>query len=152
MNCQKFEPLLIAYTDGRATDGERAEVDRHLLACAACRERVEGFARVWSVLEEAPVPQVSEAFDARLRARLAAEPRNAWLAWLPAPRFAFATAALLLLSVWIGREPATAPEDIAAQTVSAEAESRAVKDLQTLEDLDVLIKFEALAELPSTKM
>ena len=39
MNCQKFEPLLIAYADGRAADAERAEVDRHLLACAACREK-----------------------------------------------------------------------------------------------------------------
>lgn len=152
MNCEKFEPLLIAYTDGRAADAERAEVDRHLLACAACRERVEGFAHVWNVLDEAPAPQISEAFDARLRARIAAEPRATWLAWLPAPRFAFATVALLLLSVWVGRQPVVAPDDASTQAVTAEAESRAVKDLQTLEDLDVLVKFEALSELPSTKM
>jgi anti-sigma factor RsiW len=152
MNCQRYEALLVAYMDGRVTEAERVEVDRHLLACGECRARVAEFGRLWNLLEEAPAPQVSPAFDARLRARIASEPQRTWFSWLPAPRMAFATALLLLLSVWVGTRP-QAPPDTATQSAGVRMEEeRAVKDLQSLEDLDVLVNFEALGELPNTKM
>lgn len=146
MNCQRYENLLVAYMDGRATDAERIDVDRHLLACSACRTRVEEFRNLWTVLDETPAPQVSPAFDARLRVRIAAEPQPSWFSWLPAPRMAMATALLLVLSVWVGTHPATTDE----VTLTADEEARAAKDLQVLEDLNVLANFEALSELPRT--
>jgi len=148
MNCERLEHSLVAYMDGRATEAERIEVDRHLLACAACRTRVEEFSQVWKTLADAPAPQVSSAFDARLRARIAAEPPRGWLAWLPAPRLALAAALLLLLSVWVGGDRAIDPNVAMNPGPATEEDVRAVKDLQTLEDLDVLANFEALAELP----
>lgn len=153
MNCKRYESLLIAYMDGRATEAESIEVDRHLLACGECRVRVAEYGRLWNVLEEAPTLRISPAFDARLRARIATEPQRTWLSWLPAPRVAFAAAMLLMLSAWVGTGP-PAPVDTAAPLNAArgEEEARAVKDLQSLEDLDVLVNFEALSELPKAKM
>ncbi|MBI3405540.1 MAG: zf-HC2 domain-containing protein [Acidobacteria bacterium] len=151
MNCERFEPLMIAYMDGRATDAERVEVDRHLLACAACRTRVEEFGRTWNALDEAPTPRVFSAFDARLRARIAAEPQRTWFSWLPAPRLAFSAALLVVLAVWVGSRPEVALQDTALNVVIAEEQVRAVKGEQVLEDLDVLANFEALAELPPAK-
>lgn len=148
MNCEKFENLLVAYMDGRATEADRRDVELHLVACSACRTRTEEFGRMWSALDEAPAPQVSPAFEARLRAHIAAEPQRTWLAWFPAPRFAFSAALLLMLSVWVGNRPAI---DVPLETVAVEDDSRSSRDLQVLEDLDVLVNFEALSELPSIK-
>jgi len=150
MNCEKYSELLVSYMDGRAAAAQRAEVDRHLLACAECRTRVAEFRGVWTALDAAPAPELSSAFDARLRARMAAEPQRTWFSWLPAPRLAFAAALLLLLSVWVGVERAPAPDVAANAPVTSEEDARAVKDLQRLEDLDVLANFEALSELPRT--
>ena len=149
MNCERYETQLLAYLDGRATEAQRHEVDLHLLACAACRTRVEEYGRLWNVLDEAPAVEPSLHFDARLRQRIAAEPRRTWLSWLPAPRFAFAAAALLVLSVWISSMPSAPVVDQAA--ARTEEEFQMIKDLPVLEDYDVLANFEALSELPPVK-
>src|SRR6266851_3014607 len=108
MNCTKIETKLMAYVDGLASGEERREVDAHLEACAICRQRVEGFRSVSSLLDELPLVEPSEAFDVRVRARVAAEPQpRGWLDWLaPSPRVAFAAALLLALTVWMSSLPA----------------------------------------------
>jgi anti-sigma factor RsiW len=148
MNCRKHEGLLVSYMDGRASAAERVEVDRHLLACAACRARVEEFGRLWNVLADAPALPLSSAFDARLLNRIAGEPQPSWRDWLPAPRLAFAAGLLLLLSVWVGNGPA--PLQPGMVQMHLEDEIRAGKDLQALEDLDVLANFETL-EVPAVQ-
>jgi len=148
MNCQRIETLLIAYLDGKARESERRDVELHLAACAACRTRAEEFRRLWSVLDEAPLHEPSPAFDARLRERIAAEPKPGWLAWLvPSPRWALAISLLVVLSVWISSlPPATPPAGQAA--LQSEEEFKMIKDLEVLEDYDVLANFEPLSELP----
>jgi anti-sigma factor RsiW len=144
MNCENIAGEWIAYMDGRASAAERRTVEQHAEMCAECRERVDQFRRLWSVLEEAPVMAPSLGFDARLRQRVAAEPRKRfWEGLLPAPRLAFAMCMLLVMSAWIARLPVdvTAP----AQT---EEEFHMIKDLRVLENYDVLSNFEALSELP----
>ncbi len=150
MSCEKYHDLLIAYMDGRAADEQRADVDRHLLACSSCRTRMEEYRRVWVTLDQEPAPEISPAFDARLRARIAAEPKPSWLDWLPAPRMAFAASLLLALSIWVGSGSKPQTDMAMNPNMTPEEELRAVKDLQRLEDLDVLVNFEALAELPPT--
>lgn len=145
MNCTKLETILIPYLDGRASERERHEVDLHLIACSACRTRVEEFRRVSALLDEAPVVQPSLAFDARLRQRLAAEPVPGLFGWLaPLRRPALAFAMLAVFSVWIGMLP-TNPE---IRMVQSEEDFRMIRDLSVLEDYDVLANFEALSELP----
>ena len=151
MNCERYETRLIAYMDGRATDAERSAVELHLVACSECRARVEEFGRLWSVLDEAPAHEVSPAFDARLRARMAAEPRPSLLGWLPPPpRLALAMSLLLVLGVWVGTSQpvvAPAPNEIAR----SDEEFKMIKDLPVLEDFDVVANFEALSEAPPTQ-
>ena len=148
MNCERIEKQLIAYMDGRATAAERSEVEAHLADCGACRTRAEEFRLLWGVLDEAPQAETSPAFDARLRARIAAEPpRQSLWAWLvPSPRLALAVSLLLVLSVWISSVPAPGPA--VAEVAQSEAEFKMIKDLPVLEDYDVLANFEALSELP----
>ncbi len=144
MNCERFETRLLAYMDGRATDAERGEVELHLVACSECRARVEEFRRLWGVLDETPAHEVSPAFDARLRARIAAEPRVSLLGWLlPQPRLALAMSLLLAMGVWISMLPPAQNE-----VARAEEEFKMINDLPVLEDLDVLANFEALSEVP----
>ena len=103
MSCERLETRLIAYLDGRASGAERREVEAHLAACRACRTRAEDFRLLWGVLDEVPMQEPSPTFDARLRARIDAEPpRPSLWAWLtPSARLAFAVSLLLLLSVYI---------------------------------------------------
>ncbi|HEV7966409.1 MAG TPA: zf-HC2 domain-containing protein [Candidatus Acidoferrales bacterium] len=154
--CAAMEGKWIAYLDGRARPAERYAVEEHLGVCAACRSRVEGFHAVWSALDGLPEISPSPAFDACLRARIAAEraPRSFW-DWLPSPRLAFAVAALMVLSVWLSSEPGvTTNPTIASQAtpsgvapVATESDFGMIRDLPVLENYDVISKFDALSEL-----
>ncbi|HKW89647.1 MAG TPA: zf-HC2 domain-containing protein [Candidatus Acidoferrales bacterium] len=147
MNCEKISGALIAYLDGHASAAERRDVEAHLKACAACRERAEEFRRLWQAMDEAPAIEPSLGFDARLRQRLAAEPqRKAWGWLLPSPRLSLAVAMLAILSVWIAhRQPVVAP------VPDSEAQFRMIKDLGVLENYDVLKNFEPLSDLPAAQ-
>jgi len=141
MNCKEMEAKLVSYTDGRATEAERTAVERHIESCAACRARVAEFRSVWSVLNDAPVPQSSPSFDARLRQRIAAEPRRSLFGWLvPSPRLALATVTLMLLSIWVATKPPEVPPgggDVAKQVE------------EDLQDYDMLADFDAISALPA---
>ena len=144
MSCEKMESRILAYVDGRLKESERPDVEKHVAACAPCRRRVEEFRAVSGLLEELPVFEPSPAFDARVRALVAAEPvKSNWWAWLRVPpRVAFAASALLVASLLFGYrsrmvEPVVHVDD-----------AQMMQDLPVLEDHDVLTNFEPLKELP----
>jgi anti-sigma factor RsiW len=141
-----MESRILSYLDGRLKESERAEVQKHLDGCAACRVRATEFSAVNDLLDELPIIEPSPAFDVRVRARIAAEPvRQSWWAWLrPSPRIAFAASALLLATVWLGYGSRNAPPPISP----AEADAAIMQDLPVLEDHDTLTNFEPLKELP----
>lgn len=153
MNCRKMENWILPHLDGRLKARELRKAEAHLAACAACRQRVEEFRAVSGLLDEMPKIMPSPFFDARLQARIAAEPaRKTWWAWLaPAPRVAFAASLLALLCVWT----ASRPQDIdsyphyATAYMRSDDQLRMVRDLPVLEDYDVLENFEPLADLSS---
>ena len=148
MKCEQMEHRLIAYLDERANPAERREVEAHLAVCGPCRSRAEEFRALWGVLDEVPTEVPTPDFDARVRARIAREPRPSAFWWLlPSPRLAFAASLLLLLSVWISSLP-PAIHSTPAIPPSSEAEFKMIKDLPVLEDYDVLANFDALSELP----
>ena len=104
------EEDFIQYLDGRLNEAARAELDRHLAACADCRGRVDELRGVMGVLGEWQAAGPSPRFDAALRARLAEEPASAppWFAWRPAYAAGLAAAAVLVLGVYLW--PPTAPD------------------------------------------
>jgi anti-sigma factor RsiW len=145
----EMENKLVEYLDGRARPAERRAVEQHLAGCSACSARAEDFRLLWGAIEDLPLISPSPAFDASLRARIAAEPapRSFW-AWLPAPRLAFATAALVAMSVWMASVPRVVNNEAAMSRVPAEADFSMIRDLPVLENYDVVSKFDVLSELP----
>jgi anti-sigma factor RsiW len=140
-----MEGRLVAYLDGRAKDSDRRAVESHLVDCAACRARVEGFQGVWNMLGELPVHEPSPAFDARMRARLATEPvrQGFWTGILPSPRFALAVTVLAVVCVWVSSRPIATPAP-----VSTEADFRMIQDLPVLENYDFLSSFDVSQPAP----
>src|SRR5262249_46001648 len=79
MNClskNKDGPdILLDYLAGTLDATTSAELERHAQKCADCR----GLVGAWNTLEVArEVPEVSSGFDARLLAKVAAEPERSW--------------------------------------------------------------------------
>lgn len=153
MKCEDISKHLIAYLDMRMDSAERREVEAHLAGCSACRTRAEEFRSVGKMLGELPAIESSFGFDARVRQRVAAEPRSSWFAWFaPQARLALSAAMLVALTVWIAKMPAShhgTPSPIAAN-VSSDQDFDAIKDLGVLENYEVLTKFDALSEAAAT--
>src|SRR6266404_7366930 len=107
MSCGRMEKQMLPYVDGRLKVSEQRAVEAHLADCAACRVRVNEFRAVAGLLDELPQIEPSGAFDARVRARVAAEPvkQSWWAVFAPSPRAAFAASLLLLATIWIGSRP-----------------------------------------------
>jgi anti-sigma factor RsiW len=148
MSCSRMEKQMMPFVDGRLKIGEQREVEAHLAACPACQLRVNEFRAVSGLLDELPQIEPSPAFDARVRARVAAEPvkQNWWAVFAPSPRAALAASMLLLATIWIGSRP-TAPGDH-SQNVAANPANIDPNDLPVLENYDILANFEPLTDLP----
>ena len=153
MKCEQMESQLIAYLDDRASLRERREVDQHLATCAACRARVEEFRGVWRVLETTPAPEPSASFDAKLRQRIAAEPpTGVWsrmAVLLPQPRLALASLMLIAVGFWAAtatRPQLPAPGAGSPVALSEDQNFRMIKNMQVLENYEVLKDLNALNE------
>jgi anti-sigma factor RsiW len=147
MSCERMESQILAYMDGRLKDSERAEAEKHFAACPACRVRADEFRSVSDLLGELPMVEPTQAFDVRVRARVAAEPvKQSWWAWLrPAPRITFAASALLLAMLWVGyRSQPVVPLPINPE----DADASMMQDISVMEDHDSLANFEPLKQLP----
>ena len=149
MSCSRMEKQMLPYVDGRLKAGEQREVETHLAACAACRVRVNEFRAVSGLLDELPQIEPSGAFDARVRARVAAEPvkQSWWAVFAPSPRAAFAASMLLLATIWVGSRPA-ATNSVDSPNVAVNPSNINPSDLPVLENYDILANFEPLEDLP----
>jgi len=149
MSCERMESRILGYVDGRLKASYTREVETHLETCATCRLRVNEFRAVSGLLDELPMMEPSPAFDARVRARVAAEPvKQSWWAWLaPSPRVVFAAVMLVASIAYVGTRPRQPAVQDAANTTVAAPEAIA-NDMPVLENYDVLANFEALTDLP----
>lgn len=158
--CAALESKFVEYLDGRARPSDRHAVEEHLSGCASCRLRADEFRALSSVLDDFPAISPSPAFDASLRARIAAEPaRRSFWNLMPSPRLAFAVTALVAMSVWLSSVPRVPTHPTVMShaiqsieehkvTVTAESDFGMIRDLPVLENFDVVSKFDALSELP----
>jgi anti-sigma factor RsiW len=149
MSCSRMEKQMLPYVDGRLKVSEQRAVEAHLADCSSCRVRVSEFRAVSGLLDELPQIEPSGAFDARVRARVAAEPvkQSWWAVFAPSPRAALAASMLLLATIWIGSRPGpTVPGN--SQNVVVNPANIDPNDLPVLENFDVLANFEPLEALP----
>ncbi len=149
MSCSRMEKQMMPYVDGRLKASEQREVEAHLAVCPACRLRVNEFRAVSGLLDELPQIEPSSAFDARVRARVAAEPvrRSWWAVSAPSPRAAFAASMLLLATIWVGSRSSNV-KTTDDSTNGAAAQTINPNDLPVLENYDILANFEPLTDLP----
>lgn len=148
MSCSRMEKQIFPYVDGRLKAGEIRDVEAHLESCAACRLRVNEFRAVSGLLDELPQIEPSGAFDARVRARVAAEPvkQSWWAIFMPSPRAAFAASMLLLASIWVGTHNLN--QTNTANNGTPQVQGIDPNDLSVLENYDILANFEPLTDLP----
>ena len=148
MSCSRMEKQMMPFVDGRLKASEQREVEAHLATCAACRMRVNEFRAVSGLLDELPQIEPSGAFDARVRARVAAEPvkQSWWAVFAPSPRAAFAASVLLLATIWVGSRPSNVNTGNGGSNDPVAAVDP--NDLPVLENYDILANFEPLTELP----
>ena len=114
------EELLDARLDGRLSDPERAELERHLAGCARCRRRLEALAEARRVVrEELPDEAPAADLEARILAALDREDAGAPASG-PAPArrsgpgWMLPLAAVLVIGVvaaaiWLGRSRPSPP-------------------------------------------
>jgi anti-sigma factor RsiW len=118
MKCEDVAKQMIPYLDGRSKEADRTAVDQHLAGCAECRARSQELFTLWKTMDELPAVAPSFGFDARMRQRIAAEPRRSWFtAFIPQPRLALSAAMLIVLSVWVVKMPASHPVSTPVSTV-----------------------------------
>lgn len=75
MDCSEAQPLLAAYALGVLEGRDKSNVEKHVWACSACREELEGDQRVVARLPSLVAPAMPPAaLKARLMARAGASP------------------------------------------------------------------------------
>jgi anti-sigma factor RsiW len=139
------ESLLLEYCAGRLDPGAAAALERHMEACAACRDFQRRQALVWSALGEWEAALVSAGFDRRLRARIDADAPARWwsrltaqLRWNPAIPLAAACLTLAALALFD-----VSPEAPLTVVPSAQVEMVQMDQAErTLEDLEMLRQFD----------
>ena len=148
MSCSRMEKQMLPFVDGRLKVNEQREVEAHLAGCAACRVRVNEFRAVSGLLDELPQIEPSGAFDARVRARVEAEPvkQSWWAVFAPSPRAAFAASLLLLATIWIGSRPGNV--NVPNGGPNGPTALIDPNNLPVLENYDILANFEPLEDLP----
>jgi anti-sigma factor RsiW/streptogramin lyase len=118
LSCDTVLELLSATFDDQASAPDRAVAERHLTACAACRDEVQTWGNVGYLLKTLPAGRPSARVDEAI-ARLSNPPRRVGRPALPGlgARLAIAGAAMLAviigglpLAQTPGSRPALAPE------------------------------------------
>lgn len=140
-NCQRWEPLLARAADDALESDDRAALEHHLSACAACRDALAVQRSMRGLLRSRPPMYASAAFTRDVMAML--EHEASWLdrldfrqwTWRLAP-----VAAALLVALWAvgpsGDAAATGMEN--TETVDADAPVSSVLWDESVSDISLL--------------
>ncbi len=110
MKCEEVSRELIEHLNHRADSAQRRDVEDIWRAARLAEKRAEEFHGIWNVMDELPAVEPSFGFDARVRQRVAAEPRRKWFElFVPQPRLALAVGLLIALLVLVMKLPLKNP-------------------------------------------
>lgn len=110
---------LSAYHDGELDAARRAEIDRHLLECAACLAQLSELQLLSGMFASAPMPALSEAGFRRVHAKVDSAMEQGIIR-LARVLSAVAACIVLIGSFWLTRvreQPSAAPPWIMPQNV-----------------------------------
>lgn len=148
MKCEEVSKELVEHLNQRADSAQRRELEEHLAGCTACRKRAEELRGIWNVMDELPAIEPSFGFDARVRQRVAAEPRRRWFElFVLQPRLALSIGLLIALMVLVVKLPLKNPGTAVTTTATQQEDFNAIKNLGVLENYDVVTKMDVLSEL-----
>jgi len=151
MNCPLEagnEGVLLDYAAGKLKAGGRAQMDRHMESCSACKQFAGAQATVWQALDNWEPAEVSMDFDRRLYARI--EQDVSWWTRLMRPLNPLfrhsvpiaATAGVIIMAGLLLNRPSAVP---AVPPQSAQVESLQADQLQrALDDMEMLRQFNQL--------
>ena len=133
MNCAEIESLICEYVDGTLTAAQRAEVERHLAACAPCTALASDAAAAVAFMERAAEVEPPPALITRMLFDAPWQKRRS--GWLPKifnsvmqPRFALSMAMTILsFSMLFGQFRQLRPADLQPAKVWAGIEDRAYR-------------------------
>jgi anti-sigma factor RsiW len=135
--------LIIAYAARTLDAAKEAAFERHLKACASCREMAAAQRTVWSALDELTPLPVSSNFDAKLYQRIAEEQQYTWWqrlfradwSWRPAMPVAAACAVLIVAMLVNNSGPSVVPQQAAQPSLQIEQVERALDDMDMLKQV-----------------
>jgi anti-sigma-K factor RskA len=136
---------IVAYAARTLDSGNEAAFERHLEACARCREMAAAQRAVWSALDAFPPLAVSSNFDARLYQRIAEEHPSAWWrrlfqadwSWRPAMPVAAACAVLVVAFLVKNSGSSITPQQPTQPQLQIEQVERALDDMDMLKQAGV---------------
>src|SRR5574341_1116238 len=76
MRCEKFRELVFDYSEGDLNQGEKLEVERHLIECSDCNLYFEKSHKMWNLLGKFDTIEVKDDFVARFWDRASKEDRK----------------------------------------------------------------------------
>ena len=137
--------LIVAYGAGTLAAETKEAFERHLSACANCREMASAQREVWSALDAWTPAAISSNFDEKLYQRIAMEEQGTWWqrvlranwSWRPAMPAAAACAALI--AAFLLRSPAnlSTPQSPNQPKLQIEQVEHALDDIEMLKKLGV---------------
>jgi len=137
--------VVLAYGARTLAPDESAAFERHMLACARCRELAAAQRSVWSALDAWTPEPISSNFDEKLYQRILEEEHSPWWRrllranWSLRPAMPVAAACGVLIAAFLLRspEPTLAPPSGSQPKVRIEQLERALDDIDMLKQLAV---------------
>jgi anti-sigma factor RsiW len=136
--------LVLAYCARTLPQDECAAFERHMLACAGCRELAAAQQAVWSALDAWTPEPISSNFDEKLYQRIVVEEQSPWWQrlfranWSLRPAMPVAAACGVLIAAFLLRDPQPVPAPQSpSQPVRMEQVERALDDIDMLKQLGV---------------
>ncbi len=159
MKCKDAEKRLLRSFDGDLEGATKAELDGHLKACPACRQKqteYEVLLKNLKIEEAKPLPYFWERLETKLRERERLEPWTVWAKW---SRRAVPVS-LALVALFIGalaifspaaEEEISQPAALLLQNANPITEAKILFDTEKLEDRGLAIIFAADERIPDRR-
>ncbi|HEV2689786.1 MAG TPA: zf-HC2 domain-containing protein [Bryobacteraceae bacterium] len=138
--------LIVAYGARTLAPETEAAFERHMSACAKCRELAAAQREIWSVMDAWTPQPISQNFDQKLYQRIATEEQGAWWRralranWSWRPAMSVAAACAVLLAAFLLRSPAppaATPQPQNQPKLEIEQVQHALDDIEMLKKLGV---------------